>query len=298
MRRRIGVLSVGTLLAVGFAVAGVPNLAGAAAGAPVVRLVSPAHGPVSGGTFVDITGGDFDGASVVDFGTTPASDWYVKSPDTIKAIAPAASGTGTVVVTVTTPAGTSSATATSTDVFSYVTGPTIQSVSPGAGGLQGGTRVTIAGVGFTGVTGVTFGSSSASFSVDSSTEISVIAPSDSTPGPVPVAVTASGATTPVDPAADFTYVSQSPTVTAVEPDEGTAGNTVTVRGTHFEKNPKKGPALTKVFFGANPSSSVTVNSSSMITCVVPAGAGTVDVTVSDPKGTSPTNVDDQFTYTS
>jgi hypothetical protein len=278
-------------------------MASATATLPVVRTVSPAHGPVSGGTFVDITGGDFDGATVVDFGTTPASDWFVKSPDTIKAIAPAGSGTGPVVVTVTTPGGTSSGTATSTNVFTYVTGPTIQSVSPGAGGLQGGTRVTIAGTGFTGSSiTVTFGSASAGITVDSPTEISAIAPSASsagvpTGGTVPVAVTASAGTTPSDPVADFTYVSQAPTVTAVVPDEGSAGNTITVMGTHFEKGSKKVPVVTRVFFGANQATSVTVESSSKIRCVVPAGAGTVDITVTDPKGTSGINQPgDEFTY--
>jgi hypothetical protein len=299
MRRRIAVLSLGTLLAVSFVIAGVPSMASATATVPVVRLVSPAHGPLSGGTFVDITGGDFDGATAVDFGTNPApSGWFVKSPDTIKAIAPAASAAGAVVVTVTTGGGPSSSTATSTNVFSYVTGPTIQSVSPGAGATTGGTRVTIAGQGFSGASSVTFGGAPAGFSVDSPTEISAIAPSGpSGGGTVPVAVTASAGTTPSDPAADFTYAVQSPIVDAVEPSSGSAGTMVTITGSRFEKNPKKGPAVTKVYFGANPATNITVVSSKSITCDAPAGAGTVDVTVTDPKGTSAINQPgDQFTY--
>ncbi len=299
MIRRIGIFSLGTLLTVGFVTVGVPSLAGATSTIPVVRLVSPAHGPVSGGTFVDITGGDFDGATAVDFGTTPApAGWFVKSPDTIKAIAPVASTSGPVVVTVTTSGGTSSGTATSTNVFTYVTGPTIQSVSPGAGATTGGTRVTIAGQGFSGASSVTFGGSPAGFSVDSPTEISAIAPSGpSGGGTVSVAVTASAGTTPSDPAADFTYAVESPIVDAVEPSSGSAGTMVTITGSRFEKNPKKGPALTKVFFGANPATNVTVLSGKSITCEAPAGAGTVDVTVTDPKGTSAINQPgDQFTY--
>src|SRR5580704_16277174 len=101
MKRRIGVISLGTLLAMGFVTAGIPGMASAASTTPVVNLVSPSHGPLSGGTFVDITGGDFDGATAVDFGTTPApTGWFVKSPDTIKAIAPAVSTPGAVVITV------------------------------------------------------------------------------------------------------------------------------------------------------------------------------------------------------
>jgi hypothetical protein len=298
MIRRTCVFSLGTLLAVGIVTAGVPSIAGAST-VPVVRMVSPAHGPLSGGTFVDITGGDFDGATAVDFGTTPApTGWFVKSPDTIKAIAPVASAAGTVVVTVTTAGGPSSSTETSTNVFTYVTGPTIQSVSPGAGATTGGTRVTIAGQGFSGVTGVSFGASAAGFTVDSPTEISAIAPSGpSSGGTVPVAVTATAGTTPADPAADFTYAVQSPIVDAVEPSNGSAGTVVTITGSRFEKNPKKGPALTRVYFGANLATNVTVVSSKSITCDAPSGGGTVDVTVTDPKGTSAINQPgDQFTY--
>lgn len=298
MKRRIGVISVGTLLAVGFVTAGVPSLASATSTVPVVRLVTPAHGPLSGGTFVDIAGGNFDGATAVDFGTTPApTGWFVKGPDTIRAIAPA-SGAGTVVVTVTTGGGTSSSTATSTNVFTYVSGPTIQSVSPGVGATTGGTRVTIAGQGFSGATSVTFGGSPAGFTLDSPTEISAIAPSGpSSGGTVPVVVTASAGTTPSDPAADFTYAVQSPSVDAVEPSSGSAGTMVTITGTHFVKNPKKGPPVTKVYFGGNLATNVTVVSGKSITCAAPAGSGTVDVTVTTPKGTSAINQPgDQFTY--
>jgi len=299
MKRRIGTLSLGALLAVGFVTAGEASMASATSNVPVVRMVSPAHGPLSGGTFVDITGGDFDGATAVDFGTTPApTGWFVKGPDTIKAIAPAASSAGAVVVTVTTGGGTRSSAATSTDVFTYVTGPTIQSVSPGAGATTGGTRVTIAGQGFSGVSGVSFGSSLAGVTVDSPTEISAIVPSGpSSGGTVPVAVTTTAGTTPSDPAADFTYVVQSPIVDAVEPSSGSAGTLVTITGSRFEKNPKTGPAITKVYFGANPATNVTVVSGRSITCDAPAGAGTVDITVTDPKGTSAINQPgDQFTY--
>jgi hypothetical protein len=299
MKRRIGVISLGTLLAMGFVTAGIPGMASAASTTPVVNLVSPSHGPLSGGTFVDITGGDFDGATAVDFGTTPApTGWYVKSPDKIEAIAPAASAAAAVVVTVTTGSGTSSGTATSTNVFTYVTGPTIQSVSPGAGATTGGTRVTIAGQGFSGATSVTFGGISAGFTLDSPTEISAIVPSGpSTGGTVTVAVTATAGSTPSDPAAEFTYAVDNPIVDAVEPSSGTAGTSVTITGSRFEKNPKKGPAKTKVYFGANLATNVTVVSGKSITCDAPAGEGTVDVTVVDPKGPSAINEPgDEFTY--
>ena len=241
MNRRIGILALAGLLAVSFVTAVVPGLATADGDALVVHMVSPANGPLSGGTFVKITGGDFDGVTAVDFGTTPAPiGWYVKRPDEIKAIAPPASVAGPVVVTVSIGDVTSSSIATSTNVFTYVTGPTIQSVSPGVGATVGGTRVTIAGQGFTDVTGVTFGGSPAGITVDSSTEISaVVPPGPSSGGTVPVVVATSGGSTPPDPAATFTYADRAPIVDAVEPSGGSEGTPVVIIGSLFEKNPKR-----------------------------------------------------------
>ncbi|MGO8870282.1 MAG: IPT/TIG domain-containing protein [Acidimicrobiales bacterium] len=264
--------------------------------APSVRLVSPDNGPLGGGTFVTISGSRFDGASAVDFGTNPApTGWFVKNSDTIEAIAPAFTGTSTVVVTVTTPNGTSSTTQTSTNVFNYVTGPTIQNVAPGAGPLEGGTIVTIAGTSFSGVTGVTFNGVAAAYTVDSPTEITATTPVSESAGSVPVAVITSGGTTPVDPAAEFFYTNNPPAVISLSPTSGSQGTKVTIKGSHFLKNPV---GATTVYFGSTPGTSVTVKGSSTITVDAPAGSGTVDVTVSDPNGTSSINEPaDLFTYT-
>lgn len=295
--RKIGVLSFGTFMLVGLAGAVFPNVASANSTVPTVTLVSPDHGPVSGGTFVTISGRAFDGATALSFGATPApTGWYVKSPDTIKAIAPAVTATSTVVITVTTPSGTSSVTATTNNVFSYVTGPTIQDVTPGTGPTTGGTRVTIAGQGFACPCGVTLGGVAASFTPDSSTELSAITPGPESPGAVPVVVTTSDGTTPTDPAARFTYADEAPSVASLSPSTGTQGTVVTVVGSHFEKSRK---ASTTVYFGATPGSNVKVMSAHSLTVDAPAGSGTVDVTVSDSKGTSGVNEPgDEFTYSS
>ena len=84
--------------------------------APAVTGVSPTSGPGAGGTLVTITGSGLTGATVVDFGTTAATNVTVVSNTEITADSPA--GTGTVDVTVTTLGGTS---ATSpADQFTYV----------------------------------------------------------------------------------------------------------------------------------------------------------------------------------
>ena len=76
-----------------------------AAVAPTVAAVSPTSGSQDGGNVVTITGTSFTGATAVDFGTTPATNFIVVNDATIAADSPP--GTGTVDVTVTTPAGTS-----------------------------------------------------------------------------------------------------------------------------------------------------------------------------------------------
>ncbi len=84
--------------------------------APVVTSVSPAQGPVRGGTSVTIAGRNFYEVKGVAFGSQNASSYTVTSPTAITAIAPA--GAGRVPVTVTSAGGTSQATAA--DGFLYL----------------------------------------------------------------------------------------------------------------------------------------------------------------------------------
>jgi IPT/TIG domain/PASTA domain len=84
---------------------------------PAITKVSPATGPVGGGTQVTITGTDFNAASAVRFGDTPAATYQVDSEDQITATAPRLAKVANVDITVTTVAGTSAA--TRFDSFSY-----------------------------------------------------------------------------------------------------------------------------------------------------------------------------------
>ena len=99
--------------------------------APSVTSVSPTTGLTAGGTSVTVTGTDFTGASVVDFGSDAATAFTVNSPTSITATTPAESA-GTVDTTVTTPAGTSAT--SSADQFTFATSlecnpPTITSAN-------------------------------------------------------------------------------------------------------------------------------------------------------------------------
>jgi IPT/TIG domain-containing protein len=103
-------------------------------------------------------------------------------------------------------------------------------------------------------------------------------------GVVTLAQSACGATGP-----DINAV---PTVTGVVPNSGpTAGGTpVTITGTGFQ-------CVTGVKFGTTPAATFTVVSPTEITATSPAGsAGTIDVTVTNCNGTSPTGSADEFTY--
>jgi IPT/TIG domain len=170
---------------------------------PSIASLSPASGPVAGGTTVTITGQNFDGTTAVNFGSTPAASFAVVSDTTISAVAPSGSA-GPVDLTVHNP-GQSPATAA--DNFTYVLPrPTVTSVSPRRGPKTGGTTVTITGHDFTGATTVSFGGMPAkSLKVTSDSSITAIAPAHA-PGTFDVTVsTASGqsATSPVD---SFTFV--------------------------------------------------------------------------------------------
>ena len=75
---------------------------------------------------------------------------------------------------------------------------------------------------------------------------------------------------------------------SAQPGLGIQRHLVSVTGTNFT-------GASSVHFGAN-AASFTVNSDTSITATGPAGAGTVDVTVTTTGGTSATGAADQFTY--
>jgi alpha-tubulin suppressor-like RCC1 family protein len=90
---------------------------------------------------------------------------------------------------------------------------------------------------------------------------------------------------------DLAFGEPVPTVTGVSPAVGprTGETTVTVTGTGFSE-------ASAVRFGTTSATHFTINSSTSITAVSPAGSGTVDVTVTAPAGTSPAVTPDRFSY--
>ncbi len=168
--------------------------------------------------------------------------------------------------------------------------PAVTGLTPSAGPLSGGNTVTIAGVHLTGATTVSFGASAAaSFTVVSDTQVTATAPAGS--GTVDVRVTTPNGTSVAAPADKYTYTSGA-TVSALNPNSGptAGGNVVTITGTNLSN-------ASAVSFGVTPATSFSVVGPTQISAVAPPGAaGTVDVPVTTPGGTSPTGTSDHYTY--
>jgi hypothetical protein len=249
---------------------------------PAIFSTSPSSGPATGGTTVAIFGVDFvNGGTSVSFGATAASVTFIDSGH-LQATSPAGSG-GPVSISVTTANGTST-----NGQFSWV--PAVSGVSPNQGPTAGGNAVDITGAGFTGASSVSFGGSTASFTVNNDGDITASAPSASA-GTVDVTVTTGTGTSATSSSDLYTYDAP-PTVSGVVPHAGpTSGaNTVTINGTNFVSG-------ATVRFGSTAGTAVTFVSASKLTAKAPAHAtGVVDVTVLTPGGTSPTSAADHYTY--
>ncbi|WP_205598420.1 IPT/TIG domain-containing protein, partial [Caulobacter sp. 17J65-9] len=171
--------------------------------------------------------------------------------------------------------------------------PTVTSVSPTAGATGGGNSVTITGADFAGVTAVSFGGVAATtYTVNSTTQITATVPAHAA-GTVDVRVSTAAGNSATSAADQYTYIAP-PTVTSVSPTAGPTGGgtTVTITGTGFSAANPTGA----VKFGAT-NATYTINSNTQITATSPANsAGTYDITVATPGGTSATSAADQYTY--
>jgi hypothetical protein len=266
-------------------------VAGSAARAvavPTVTSVSPNVGTDSGGRLVTISGSGFTNATDVEFGSDPV-DFTVDSDTEITTVSPPTGEDGTVDITVTTPDGTSPA--TPADQFTYVPTPTVTGISPNLGPVSGGTTITITGTGFTGATAVTFpqttvgGTSqtpATSFTVDSDTQITAVAPAapGGTAGFADVLVIIPAGSS-VSPTGDEFIWEAPPVVQSFQPFTGSTvgGNRVTINGTGFT-------GASAVSFGSTPATSFTVLTGGEIFATAPAHApGGVRISVTTPGGT-------------
>ncbi|MDQ0956271.1 hypothetical protein QFZ66_000149 [Streptomyces sp. B4I13] len=168
--------------------------------------------------------------------------------------------------------------------------PTVSTVSPSQGPTTGGNTVTITGVGLTGATAVRFGTTpAASYTVNSSTQITAVVPAHSAGSAAVTVVSPTGTSNSVT----YTFVTAVlATITAVTPSNGSTsgGTTVALTGTGLT-------GATAVTFDSTPASSFTVNSATLITAVTPAGkVGAAEVAVTTPSGQSATSPGAYFFY--
>lgn len=255
--------------------------------------LSPTSAPAAGGGTITVTataGTPFANATSVNFGSTRQPATVGNGGASVSATIPRESGSQyQVFISVTTPSGTTAA--GPSDLFTY--GPAVTNISPNTGPPAGGTSVTVTGTGFTATSSVSFGGSAGIItSFNGSTTLIVTAPAGT--GAVDVSVTnpalvPSSETSPTSSADQYTYAMS---VTSLSPVSGlsTGGTTVDIKGQGFT-------GVTGVTFGGVPATNVTFLSDGEITAVSPAGAGTVDVQVTTPAGTSARGTSDQFSYT-
>jgi IPT/TIG domain len=207
---------------------------------PKITTLSPASGPIDGGTRVTIFGEGFQAPVQVFFGSAEAqvinvtfSQIIVMSP-TARDTATGGSGTVTGPVSVKIININSATTVTATDAFRYTPKMQITAAGPTEGVYTGGTRVTIDGIGFNDPVAVSIGGVAAQPIKVSGTEViaitspvSLTACSD-VKGAISVTNVDNGDTATF-PGLDFIYRVPKSVIVGVSPTTVTAGGTITVR---------------------------------------------------------------------
>ena len=169
-----------------------------------VTKVSPARGPSGRATTVTVTGTGFLPISGADMAYVGSRQIAASCTSTTRCtVRLPATKASTVSIQISAEDFTSSK-STAASHYQFVAAPTVKSLSPARGTHRGGTRITIRGTNFIGVTAVHFGSKRGTkIRVVSSREIIVTAPSGS--GTVKVTITAAGGTSKVVSAAHYKY---------------------------------------------------------------------------------------------
>jgi len=260
---------------------------------PTVTSISPAIGPVTGGTAITITGENFQDGATVTIGGNDATEVVFVSETQMTAVTPGASA-GVANVVVTNPDSQSD---TLSAGFTYIPPPTVTAILPTSAPVTGGTAITITGVNFQNGATVKIASSDATdVVVVTDTQITAKTPAiapdfsqgaDSADVVVTNPDSQSGTLT-----SGFTYIPP-PTVKSISPSRSptSGGIEVIATGENFQNG-----ATVKI--GVNAATDVVVVSSTKITAKIPAGSSEkADVTVINPDAQSDT-LTDGFTYVS
>jgi plastocyanin len=185
-------------------------------------------------------------------------------------LTPAGNQTGSATVTVTVGDGSLNAGDTFVLTVTPIV-PTVTGFTPTSGPAN--TLVTITGTNFTGATLVRFNTTSASFTVNSATQITATVPFGATTGKI--SVTNSQGT---GYSANLFTIFPPPTISDFVPPSGPVGTMIIISGTNFN-------AATAVRIGGI-AAAFKVNSVAQITAVIPTGATTNLISVTAPGGTA------------
>lgn len=240
---------------------------------PVLTSFSPTGGALAGGTSITLNGANFVVDSIASIDGIPCTSTTYVSASQLTCITPSQVA-GTYSVMVTNPGGSTS---TLMNSYTYRPSPTVDSISPNGGSINGGTSVTISGSGFIFGASVDLGGSACSgvIVVDSST----ITCTTTAHIAEPVTVTVTNSDTQFGfLSSGYTY-QVAPAPSTISPQVGSVnGNTsVTISGSDFLSG------ATVSIGGVD--CSVTSFSTSSITCTTDSHAiGTVDVIVTNPDG--------------
>lgn len=263
---------------------------------PTVTAISPAAGPTDGSQTVTLTGTDFVAGATVSIGGVACTSVNVVSTTSLSCT----TGTNTAgakAVSVTTGGGTSP----NYNGYTYRAAPTVTAVSPPAGPVGGSQSVTLTGTNF--VNGSAPDDTTVSIGGVACTSVNVTSTTSltcdtgaNTAGLNDVTVTTAGGTS--SPYSGYLY-RDAPTVTEINPVLGPAdgGTTVTIKGTNFVNS--SAPDDTTISIGGVNCGSVSVASTSELTCVTGSSSTAVynsaDVTVTTKGGTS-SPLSGAFTY--
>jgi hypothetical protein len=254
---------------------------------PIITGIDPSTGGT--GTSVVISGYNFNDATLVRFGST-TSTFVIDSTTQITATAPDG-GSGIVSVLVTNPVGVS--VNVNNNSFNYNAIPIITSISPGGSAIAGGGTLTITGFNFVGVTDVSLGATTATFTITNQNQILATIPAVGAPSTNYVTVTNGIGINTTGTQSRFTYVSGIATVTGITPTTGglNGGTSVFIAGTNML-------GASNVKFGTQNASSFNISDNNLIIAQSPSTStsGARDITIVNPIGTSVINANDVFTY--
>ncbi|HEV2708505.1 MAG TPA: IPT/TIG domain-containing protein [Pyrinomonadaceae bacterium] len=273
---------------------------------PVINLITPASGPLTGGTQVTIFGQSFLNGCRVRFGGVDSPAVTFISSTQLVAVTPPGQALGPVNVRVVNSPGVAVA---AQDAFTYVAAPppppppvpVINSVSPASGSTSGGTQLIITGQNFAPGCVAKFGGVEAQTTFVSSTQLNAVTPAAQTVGFVTVRVLNPGQSQAGILQNAFQYVSAppptptppSPLITGVSPSTGSlaGGTQVTITGQNFQQG-------CLVRFGGIDAQTTFIDST-RLNVITPAGqtAGAVNVRVVNP-GQQAGIAQNAFTYVS